>query len=108
MLARVFSAALHGIDGYPVTVEVDFRPGLPAFAIVGWPDAEVRESRERVIAAIKNSNLSFLLQRITVNLAPAHIRKEGPSFDFAIAIGILAAAGVVPQETWQDHRSSEN
>ncbi len=103
MLARVFSAALNGIDGYPVTVEVDFRAGLPAFSIVGLPDAAVRESRERVIAAIKNSDLAFPLQRITVNLAPAHIRKEGPSFDFAIAIGILAAAGVVPQETWQEH-----
>jgi magnesium chelatase family protein len=103
MLAHVFSAALHGIDGYPVTVEVDFRPGLPAFSIVGLPDAAVRESRERVIAAIKNSNLSFPLQRITVNLAPAHIRKEGPAFDFAIAIGVLAAAGVVPQDAWQDH-----
>jgi magnesium chelatase family protein len=103
MLARIFSAALHGVDGYPLTVEVDFRPGLPAFAIVGLPDAAVRESKERVIAAIKNSNLSFPLQRITVNLAPAHIKKEGPSFDFAIAVGILAAAGVVDPDKWQRH-----
>jgi magnesium chelatase family protein len=100
MLARVYSAAVLGIDGYPVSVEVDFRPGLPAFNIVGLPDAGVKESRERVIAAIRNAGLSFPLQRITVNLAPGSIRKEGSSFDFPIAVGILAAAGLVPEETW--------
>ncbi len=96
MLARVCSAAVHGIDGYPVLVEVDFRPGLPAFSIVGLPDASVRESRERVIAAIRNSGFDFPPQRITVNLAPAHIRKEGPSFDLPIALGILVAAEILP------------
>lgn len=98
MLARVFAAALHGIEGYPVTVEIDFRPGLPSFCIVGLPDMGVRESRERVISAIKNSNYGFPLQKITVNLAPGHLKKEGPSFDFAIAIGILSAAEILPNE----------
>jgi magnesium chelatase family protein len=98
MLSRVCSAAVHGIDGYPVTVEVDFRPGLPAFSIVGLPDASIRESRERVIAALKNSGYSFAAQRITVNLAPADIKKEGPAFDLAIAIGILAAVEILPME----------
>lgn len=97
MLSRVSSAAVHGIDGYPVTVEVDLRPGLPAFSIVGLPDAGVRESRERVIAAIKNSGLSIPLQRITVNLAPGHIKKEGPVFDLPIALGILSAAGLIDE-----------
>lgn len=102
MLAYVFSAALHGIDGVPVTVEVDFRPGLPGFHIVGLPDAGVKESKERVIAAIRNAGFSFPWQRLTVNLAPGHIRKEGPSFDFAIAIGILAAAGFLSAEALSD------
>ena len=97
ILARTYSAALHGIDGYPVTVEIDLRPGLPAFSIVGLPDAGVRESRERVVAAVKNAGFSFPVQKITVNLAPGDIRKEGPAFDFAIAMGILAAAGVVSE-----------
>ncbi len=97
MLSRVTSAALQGIEGVPVTVETDFRPGLPAFSIVGLPDAGVRESRERVIAAIRNSAYVFPLHRITVNLAPGHIKKEGPSFDFAIAMGILSVAGIVPE-----------
>lgn len=98
MLSRVFSSAINGIDGYPVTVEVDFRPGLPSFSIVGLPDAGVRESKERVISAIRNSRFTFPLQKITVNLAPGYIKKEGPSFDFAIAVGILVAAGLIPQE----------
>ncbi len=98
MLAHVFSAAVHGIEGIPVSVEVDFRFGLPAFNIVGLPDTGVRESRERVIAAIKNSGFSFPLHRITVNLAPADIKKEGPAFDFALAIGVMAAAEILPVE----------
>src|SRR5258708_39494377 len=97
MLAQIYSAAVHGIDGYPVHVEVDLRPGLPAFSIVGLPDAGVRESKERVIAAIKNSGFTFPLQRITVNLAPGHIRKEGTSFDLPIAIGILAVTESLPR-----------
>lgn len=99
MLSRVFSAAVHGINGYPLTVEVDFRPGLPVFSIVGLPDASVRESRERVIAALKNSGFAFQPHRITVNLAPGHIKKEGPAFDFPIAVGVLAAAELIPMES---------
>lgn len=95
MLSRVCSAAVHGINGYPVIVEVDYRFGMPALSIVGLPDAGVREARERVIAAIRNSKFTFSPQRITVNLAPAHIKKEGPSFDFAMAVGILVASGEV-------------
>ncbi len=95
MLSEITSAAVHGIDGYAITVEVDFRPGLPSFSIVGLPDASVRESRERVISAIKNSGYSFPAQRITVNLAPGHIKKEGPAFDLGIAVGILSAVEIL-------------
>jgi magnesium chelatase family protein len=81
-----------------VTVEVDARRGLSAFTLVGLPDRAVRESRERVRAALLNSGLEFPQKRITVNLAPAHVRKEGPSFDLAIAVGVLVASEQVPQE----------
>jgi magnesium chelatase family protein len=85
-----------GIDAYLVKVEVDVSGGLPAFDIVGLPDASVKESKERVRAALRNSGFEFPLSRITVNLAPADIRKEGPLFDLPIAMGILAATGQVP------------
>lgn len=91
MLGKIHSCALNGLDGYDLTVEVDVGIGLSAFEIVGLPDASVRESRERVRAAIINSGLNFIMRRITVNLAPADIRKEGPSLDLPIAVGILAA-----------------
>lgn len=91
MLAKIHSCALNGLDGYGLTVEVDVGIGLSAFELVGLPDASVRESRERVRAAVKNSGFDFPLRRITVNLAPADIRKEGPSLDLPIAVGILAA-----------------
>src|SRR6478609_10362781 len=100
MLASVTTFAVHGIDSQPVTVEVDIRRGLPAFTIVGLPDRAVRESRERVRAALKNSGFEFPPeQRITVNLAPADVRKAGPAFDLALAVGILNAAGDVPAES---------
>ena len=95
MLARVFSAALVGVEAALIRVEVDIAPGLPAFATVGLPDTAVRESRERVRTAIRNAGFSFPPDRITVNLAPADFRKEGPAFDLPIAIGILAATGCV-------------
>lgn len=95
MLARVNSAAVLGIDAYAVQVEVDISRGLRSFIIVGLPDVAVRESRERVESAIRNSGFEFPLERITVNLAPADIRKEGPSFDLSIALGILLATGQV-------------
>jgi len=95
MLARVNSAAVVGIDASPVQVEVDISRGLRSFTTVGLPDAAVRESRERVESAIRNSGFEFPVERITVNLAPADIRKEGPAFDLPIALGILVATGQV-------------
>jgi len=96
VLARVRTFALEGVDGVPVTAEVDVRRGLPAFAVVGLPDRGVRESRERVRAAMANSGVSFPQQRVTVNLAPASLRKSGPSFDLAIAVAVVAADGGLP------------
>src|SRR5436309_15573902 len=98
MLASVATFAVEGVDSREVTVEVDLRRGLPAFAIVGLPDRAVRESRERVRAALLNSGLEFPLQRLTANLAPAHVRKAGPSFDLALAVAVLAASGQLPPE----------
>src|SRR5205823_15125717 len=95
MLAHVLSAALVGVEAALVRVEVDVTPGLPNFITVGLPDPAVRESRERVRTAIRNAGFAFPLDRITVNLAPADIRKEGASFDLPIALGILTATGVV-------------
>jgi magnesium chelatase family protein len=95
MLARVFSACLAGVEAALVRVEVDVSQGLPVFATVGLPDPSVRESRERVRTAIRNSGFAFPLERVTVNLAPADVRKEGVSFDLPIALGLLAATGAV-------------
>ncbi len=97
MLANVSSSAVIGIDAYLVEVEVDIAAGLPAFTTVGLPEASVKESRERVKSAIKNSGYRFPDDRITVNLAPANIKKEGTGFDLPMALGILAATGVVPE-----------
>ena len=96
MLAKVRSAGLFGIDGYIIEVEVDISSGLPFFDIVGLPDTAVKESRERVRAAIKNSGLEFPVKRITVNLAPADTKKEGPAYDLAIAVAILLATEQIP------------
>ena len=95
MLAQVNSSAVNGIDAYKIEVEVDIASALPGFTLVGLPDAAVRESIERVKAAIKNCGLDFPSRKITINLAPADVRKEGPSFDLPIAVGILAASGQV-------------
>src|SRR5207249_950835 len=95
VLARVFSAALVGVEAALIRVEVDVAPGLPQFATVGLPDSAVRESRERVRTAIRNAGFPFPADRITVNLAPATFRKTGPAFDLPIALGILAATGCV-------------
>jgi len=97
MLAKIQSAALLGIDAYPVECEVDICPGLPTFQTVGLPDAAVKESKDRVKSAVSNSGFDFPIQRITVNLAPADTKKEGPSFDLPIALGILAANGDLPE-----------
>mgnify|MGYP005832347635 CR=1 FL=1 len=95
MLATVLSSAVLGVDGLIVSVETDVSPGIPVFNIVGLPDPAVKESQHRVQAAIKNSGLFFPNRRITVNLAPADIKKEGPAFDLPIALGILAAGGTL-------------
>jgi len=96
MLARVSTAAVVGVRGVPVSVEVDVSPGLPGLTVVGLPDATVRESRDRVRSAIRNSGFEFPFQRITVSLAPADLRKVGAAFDLPIALGILAASGALP------------
>lgn len=96
MLSRIICFALDGLTPRRVTVEVDLRTGLPALTIVGRADAAVRESRERVHSALLNSGFEFPQRRITVNLAPAQLRKQGPGFDLATACGILAASGQVP------------
>lgn len=96
MFAKIISGAIRGVDGYIVNVEVDVSQGLPSFDIVGLPDSGVRESKERVRTAIKNSRFEFPVKRITVNLAPANIKKEGPSFDLPIALCILACVNVLP------------
>ena len=98
VLANVATFAIEGIESHEVVVEADVRRGLPVFTVVGLPDAAVREARERVRAALLNSDLEFPLQRLTANLAPADLRKAGPSFDLALAAAVLAASGQVPRE----------
>ncbi|NQW15852.1 MAG: YifB family Mg chelatase-like AAA ATPase [Chloroflexi bacterium] len=97
MLAKTKTAAVVGLDGHVIEVEVDISPGLPAFNIVGLPDAAVQESRERVRAAIRNSGGEFPMRRITVSLAPADLKKTGPSYDLPIAVGILMSSGQLPE-----------
>lgn len=103
MLAKVLSSAIIGIDAYIVQVEVDISQGLPSFSTVGLPEGAVKESKERVKAAIKNSGYHFPADRITVNLAPADIKKEGTAFDLPIALGILGATGLLPKDSYADH-----
>ena len=98
MLSKVLSSAVVGIEAYGVEVEVDIANGLPAFNIVGLPDAACRESQDRVRAAVKNSGFPFPSKKITVNLAPADLKKEGSAYDLAIAIGILTANEIIPHE----------
>lgn len=102
MLATVGSYGLSGIEGFAVAVEVNLSGGLPAFDVVGLPDAAVRESRERVRAALKNSGFGFPDDRLTVNLAPADMKKEGPAFDLPIAVGVIAAQGRLPLKALED------
>jgi magnesium chelatase family protein len=98
VLAKVHAAAVLGLEGAIVEVEVDTSRGMPSFTIVGLPDTAVQESRERVQAAIKNAGMLFPRQRVTVNLAPADLRKEGPAYDLPIALGVLAASGRIALE----------
>ncbi len=99
MLSKVLSASVLGIDAHRVEVEVDISSrGLPHFSMVGLPDAAVKESRDRVRAALKNVGFNFPLKQITVNLAPADLKKEGSAFDLPIAVGIIASEGLIEQE----------
>ena len=98
MPATVHTYTLHGVEPARVRVEADVRQGLPAFALVGLPDAAVSESRERVRAAIVNSGFKFPQRRITANLAPADLRKAGPGFDLALAAAILVATEQLPSD----------
>ena len=102
MLARVRSAAVLGIEAYPVEVEVDLTTGLPAFSTVGLAQGAVKESRERVQAALGNAGYEVPLKRVTVNLAPADVRKDGSAFDLPIALGVLVASGQLPGERLAD------
>lgn len=103
MLARARTFTLEGLNARAVSVEIDIRPGLPAFTIVGLADAAVREARDRVHAALLNSGFQFPARRITANLAPADVPKMGPGFDLALACGILAASGQIPSDLLDTH-----
>ncbi len=102
MLASIPSFGLIGIDGFTVTAEINLAGGVPMFEIVGLPDASVKESRERVRAALKNSGFNFPNGRITVNLAPADLKKEGPAYDLPIALGLLACSGMLDPKAFAD------
>lgn len=99
MLAQVTSGAVHGVDAYTVRVEVDLASGLPSISVVGLPEGAVREGRERVTAAIHNSGFELPPKRVTINLAPADIRKEGSAFDLPIAVGLLVGTGVIAKSS---------
>lgn len=103
MLSKVLSAAVLGIDAYLVTVETHLEGQLPAIATVGLPDGAVRESKERIVAAVKNSGFQFPQKRVTINLAPADVKKEGSGFDLPMAVGILSAAGTITPERLEDY-----
>lgn len=102
MLSKVKSVALQGLEGFCIDVEADISAGIPSWDIVGLPDISIRESKERVKAAIKNSGYDFLSRKIIINLSPAHIRKEGSTFDLAIAVSILKADGIIKKFNTQD------
>jgi magnesium chelatase family protein len=102
MITRLFSCSTLGTEGYLVEIEVDVSGGLPGISVVGLPDEAIKESKERVKSAIKNSGYEYPSGRITVNLAPADIKKEGSCFDLAIALGILASSNQIPQEVLKD------
>ncbi|MGL5077488.1 MAG: YifB family Mg chelatase-like AAA ATPase, partial [Waterburya sp.] len=103
MLARVWSAAIAGIDAIKVGVEVDVSGGLPKIIVVGLPDVAIQESRERVKAALKNADFAFPVRKIVINLTPADLRKEGPCFDLPISVGILAASEQVDPQLLGDY-----
>src|SRR4051812_44319645 len=100
MLAKVESACLIGMEAARVHVEVNLAKGLPSFSIVGLPDTSVREARDRVVAAVRNSGFEFPSRRVTVNLAPADFKKEGAYFDLAIGVGVLMASEAIAPARW--------
>jgi magnesium chelatase family protein len=102
MPTRIFSASLHGVEALPIEIESDVSNGLPMFVVVGLPDAAVKESRERVKTALKNCGFAFPSTRLTVNLAPADVRKEGPAFDLPIAVSVMVNTGELKGETVRD------
>src|SRR5512142_1069741 len=102
MLAKVFSAAVNGIEAYPVEVEVNAGYGDTVLVIVGLPDTAVKESRDRVMTALINSGFSFTFGRTTINLAPADVKKEGPSFDLPIAVGMVAASEQMESDQFEN------
>lgn len=103
MLSRAYSASVLGLEAYFIEIEVDIASGLPAVIVVGLPDTAVKESKDRIKSAIKNSRFTYPTKRITVNLAPADVKKEGPSFDLPIALGLLAATGQLSAEGLKDY-----
>jgi magnesium chelatase family protein len=100
MVTVIHAACLSGIDAQPIRVEVDIGPGLPAFILVGLPDAAISESRERVKAALRNCLFDFPARKVVVNLSPADVRKEGTLLDLPIALGVMLCAGTVQPEGW--------
>jgi len=103
MLVKTYGSAISGVDALPIVVEVNTVKGLPSFAMVGLPDNAVRESRERVEAAIRNLGYDFPRGRITINMAPADVRKEGSAYDLTIAVGLLAASGQISPDRLESH-----
>jgi magnesium chelatase family protein len=103
MLAKLRSMAVLGIDAFEIGIEADISEMLPSFTIVGLPDGAVRESRERVMSAIKNCGFEFPTRKVTINMAPADMKKEGSAFDLPIAVGLLMASGQVSIESAQDY-----
>lgn len=103
MLAKTNSFALNGVKGYKIDIEIDINAGLPSYDMVGLPDTAIKESRERIRSAIKNSGLIYPVKKITINLAPADLKKEGPVFDLAIAVGILAGSEQIPMTKYKDY-----
>ena len=99
VLSQVVSGAIQGVDAYLVRVEVDLAKGLPCMTVVGLAESAVREGRERVTAALANAQLRLPSRRITINLAPADVHKTGSAFDLPLALGLLAAAGLVPHQS---------
>jgi magnesium chelatase family protein len=103
LIVKAISSTVIGIESYPVNVEVDLAAGLPLFSTVGLPDVAVRESKDRIKAAVKNSGYAFPGHHVTVNLAPADIKKEGTAFDLPIAVAILTAQGILPASSLADY-----